>query len=53
MIVRDEAHVVRETLDSVAPHIDHWVVVDTGSTDETIETVRDHMRAKRHPGRAP
>ena len=31
MIVRDEAHVVRETLDSVWPYIDYWVIVDTGS----------------------
>jgi GR25 family glycosyltransferase involved in LPS biosynthesis len=45
MIVRDEAHVIGETLDSVAPHIDHWVIVDTGSTDATIQTVRSHMAA--------
>lgn len=35
MIVRDEAHIVTETLAAVAPHIDHWVVVDTGSVDGT------------------
>jgi GR25 family glycosyltransferase involved in LPS biosynthesis/glycosyltransferase involved in cell wall biosynthesis len=46
MIVRDEAHVVRETLDSVSPHIDYWVVVDTGSTDSTIETIRAHMAVR-------
>ena len=50
MIVRDEAHVVRETLDSVAPHIDYWVIVDTGSTDATIETIRSHMAARGLPG---
>jgi hypothetical protein len=32
MIVRNEAHVVRETLACVSPHIDYWVVVDTGSS---------------------
>jgi GR25 family glycosyltransferase involved in LPS biosynthesis/tetratricopeptide (TPR) repeat protein len=50
MIVRDEAHVVREALDSVAPHIDHWVIVDTGSTDATIETIRSHMAGLGIPG---
>ncbi len=50
MIVRDEEHVIRETLDSVAPHIDHWVIVDTGSTDDTIATVESHMAGKGIPG---
>jgi GR25 family glycosyltransferase involved in LPS biosynthesis/tetratricopeptide (TPR) repeat protein len=50
MIVRDEAHVVRETLDSVAPYIDYWVIVDTGSSDSTIPTIREHMRAAGIPG---
>lgn len=50
MIVRDEAHVVRETLDSVAAHIDYWVVVDTGSVDATVKVVRSHMAAKGLPG---
>ena len=40
MIVRDEAHVVAETLAAVASHLDHWVVVDTGSTDGTQDVVR-------------
>lgn len=50
MIVRDEAHVVREALDSVAFGIDCWVIVDTGSTDATVETIRAHMGAKGLPG---
>jgi len=50
MIVRDEAHVVRETLDSVAPHLDHWVIVDTGSTDATMEVVGEHMAGLGIPG---
>ena len=44
MIVKNEAHVIRRCLDSVRPHIDHWVVVDTGSTDGTQAIVREHMR---------
>jgi glycosyltransferase involved in cell wall biosynthesis len=35
MIVRDEAHVIERCLASVKPHIDHWVIVDTGSVDDT------------------
>ncbi|MBS0396292.1 MAG: glycosyltransferase family 2 protein, partial [Proteobacteria bacterium] len=40
MIVKDEAGVIRRCLDSVRPLIDHWVVVDTGSTDGTQALVR-------------
>lgn len=50
MIVRDEAHVVAETLDSVAPHIDYWVIVDTGSADGTQELIREHMAGLGIPG---
>ncbi len=50
MIVRNEAHVVHEVLDSVAPFIDHWVVVDTGSTDGTQDQIREHMERRRVPG---
>ncbi len=50
MIVRDEAQIVREVIDSVAPHIDYWVIVDTGSTDATIETICQRMAAKGLPG---
>lgn len=35
MIVRDEAHVIERCLASVKPYIDHWVIVDTGSVDDT------------------
>jgi GR25 family glycosyltransferase involved in LPS biosynthesis/glycosyltransferase involved in cell wall biosynthesis/GT2 family glycosyltransferase len=43
MIVRDAAHVIEETLDSVAAHIDALVIVDTGSTDGTVELTRGWM----------
>lgn len=35
MIVRDEARVIERCLASVRPFIDHWVIVDTGSVDDT------------------
>ena len=50
MIVRNEAHVVHEVLDSVAPFISSWVIVDTGSDDGTQDKIRDHMAALGIPG---
>lgn len=35
MIVRDEAAVIERCLASVRPFIDRWVIVDTGSLDDT------------------
>lgn len=50
MIVKNEAHVVHEVLDSVAPYISYWVVVDTGSTDGTQDAIRNHMAGLGIPG---
>jgi RNA polymerase sigma factor (sigma-70 family) len=41
MIVRDEEPRLAACLDSVAPHVDEMVVVDTGSTDRTREIARE------------
>ncbi len=50
MIVKNEADVVAETLDSVAPYISSWVIVDTGSTDGTQDVIREHMARLGIPG---
>ncbi|HEY9713818.1 MAG TPA: hypothetical protein V6C72_10130, partial [Chroococcales cyanobacterium] len=39
-IVKDESAIVERMIDSVAPHVDYYVVCDTGSTDDTVERVR-------------
>lgn len=44
MIVKDESSVIRRCLQLVKPVIDHWVIVDTGSTDGTQEIIRDEMK---------
>jgi glycosyltransferase involved in cell wall biosynthesis len=35
MIARDEARCIARALESVRPHVDRMIVVDTGSTDDT------------------
>ena len=44
MIVKNEEPVIARCLASVKPIIDHWVIVDTGSTDETKNVIRECMK---------
>lgn len=50
MIVRNEAHIVHEALNSLAPYIAYWVIVDTGSDDGTQDAIREHMSSLGIPG---
>jgi glycosyltransferase involved in cell wall biosynthesis len=45
MIVKDEAQVITRCLSSVKPLIDYWVIVDTGSTDNTQQIIKEYMQA--------
>lgn len=40
MIVRDESAILERCLRSVLPHVDHYVICDTGSTDGTVDLIR-------------
>lgn len=50
MIVRNEAHIVREVLDCVAKYISYWVIVDTGSDDGTQDLIRSYTAELGIPG---
>lgn len=44
MIVRNESRVIERCLNSVMRFIDHWVIVDTGSSDGTQQLIRRCLR---------
>jgi glycosyltransferase involved in cell wall biosynthesis len=46
MIVKDESHIVHEVLNSIHTLIDTFVIVDTGSTDNTVKIIRDFFEEK-------
>lgn len=52
MIVRNESHVIKETLDNLCSYFkfDYWVIVDTGSTDNTIQMITEYFNEKSIPG---
>ena len=48
--MRGDGHLLRDTLDSVAPYISSWVIVDAGSTDGTQDLIANHMASLGIPG---
>lgn len=44
MIVKDEVHGLALTLDSFKPIIDHWTILDTGSTDGTQDLIVEQLK---------
>lgn len=50
MIVKNEHHVILRCLNSVAPIIDYWTIVDTGSDDGTQDIIKNFFAEKGIPG---
>jgi len=52
MIVKNEAHIIIETLNNLCHYIPfaYWVISDTGSTDDTKKLIRDFFADKKIPG---
>ena len=44
MIVKNESHIILETLDSIKPYLDYWVICDTGSIDKTPELIEEFFK---------
>lgn len=45
MIVKDEGDTIRRCLTQVAPFISYYVIVDTGSSDNTLEEINSTMES--------
>lgn len=50
MIVKNEEHVIERSLTSILPFVDSWCIVDTGSTDSTMEKIRSITATHNKPG---
>ena len=51
MIVKNESARIERALASAVPYINFWVIVDTGSTDDTIDKIVNFFKARNIPGR--
>lgn len=47
LIVKNEGKVLARCLRSIKAHIDYWVIIDTGSTDDTKEVIRRELSGVR------
>lgn len=50
MIVKNESEIIERCLASVLPVIDHYVVCDTGSSDDTMDRIRRFFDSRGIPG---
>jgi glycosyltransferase involved in cell wall biosynthesis len=44
MIVKNESKIIERCLAAVKDIIDYWIIVDTGSTDNTKEVIREYLK---------
>lgn len=44
MIVKDESAVIERCLSALIPFIDYWLIIDTGSSDDTINVILRKMK---------
>ena len=51
MIVKNESHIITRFFDNVISIIDTYCICDTGSTDNTIEIIKDYFLEKGIPGK--
>lgn len=53
MIVKNESHLIEETLENLCQHINfsYWVISDTGSTDNTVELIENFFAKKVSQGK--
>ena len=50
MIVKNEAHIIHESLNTLLPYIDCWCISDTGSTDGTQDIIKQFFADHHVPG---
>lgn len=50
MIVKNEAHIIHESMQCTLPLVDTYCIVDTGSTDDTIKIIKDFYGSRNIPG---
>jgi tetratricopeptide (TPR) repeat protein len=44
MIVKNEAHIIKECLEAVKGIINYWIIIDTGSTDNTKAIIKEVLK---------
>lgn len=50
MIVKNEAHIIEETLETIYKYIDYYIISDTGSTDNTKDVITNFFNKKNIKG---
>ena len=51
MIVRNESKILKRMFDSISSIIDCYCICDTGSTDNTVELIKEYFNEKNIPGK--